>query len=127
MSDIWKIKIVGHIIPSLISIIMLGLCVEQWPYLYYMLLRWVVCVSALLVAVFAYVRSDSLIYNGNHKVSIYINRAFMGIFGFITLLFNPLLPIHLNRDIWVPIDLFTAVFFFIGLFGVRYKRDERDY
>jgi hypothetical protein len=123
MSDTWKMKILFHIIPSLISIIMLGLCIEKWPYLYYILLRWVVCFSAFFVAMFAYVRADEQRYDCKHKISTYTNWSFMCLFGFIALLFNPLLPIHLNRDIWVPIDLFTAGLFFIGLFAVRYKPD----
>jgi len=123
MSDKWKIKIVFHIIPSLISIIILVLSVERWPYYYYMLLRWVVCFSAFFVAIFAYIRADDQMYARNHKSSAYMNWAFMGIFGFIALLFNPILPVHLSRDIWLPIDFFVAGLFFIGLFAVRYKPD----
>jgi hypothetical protein len=31
-------------------------------------------------------------------------------FGIIALLFNPFIPIHLNREAWAPIDLVVAVF-----------------
>ena len=123
MSDKCKIKIFGHIIPSLLSIVMLMLCVEQWPYFYYILLRFVICCSAIFVALFAYFRGEQHMYNLNSKFFAYINWSFTGIFGFIALLFNPILPVHLSRDIWLPIDFFVAGLFFIGLFAVRYKPD----
>jgi hypothetical protein len=34
------------------------------------------------------------------------------LFGAIVLLFNPLIPVYLDREVWFPIDLFVA-----GLFG----------
>jgi len=37
--------------------------------------------------------------------------------GFIALLFNPLIPVYLTREIWAPIDLGLAVLF--GVVGYR--------
>jgi hypothetical protein len=30
------------------------------------------------------------------------------LFGVITVAYNPLLPVYLTREIWMPVDLFTA-------------------
>jgi hypothetical protein len=40
------------------------------------------------------------------------------VFGIIAVLFNPVIPIHLNRDIWTTIiDVTVAVIF---LFSINY-------
>ena len=35
------------------------------------------------------------------------------LFGFIAVLFNPLIPIHLSREIWQPIDVVCGVLFIV--------------
>ena len=35
------------------------------------------------------------------------------LFGFIAVLFNPLIPIHLSREIWQPIDVVCATLFVV--------------
>ncbi|GAG59522.1 unnamed protein product, partial [marine sediment metagenome] len=37
----------------------------------------------------------------------------------IGLLFNPLIPIHLTRDIWQPIDLICALLFIVIIFILK--------
>ena len=66
-----------------------------WPYGYYVLLRLIVCAVSIYAI---YVRRDSK--------SEYI-VALVG----ITLLFNPMIPVYLNKLLWVPIDLGVAYFF----------------
>lgn len=39
--------------------------------------------------------------------------------GFTALLFNPLIPIHLDKEIWVSIDIIVAILFFVSLFIVK--------
>lgn len=46
-------------------------------------------------------------------------------FGVIALLFNPIVPVHLSRSIWSPIDIAAAVAFiaaaiFVNTGEVRY-------
>jgi hypothetical protein len=47
------------------------------------------------------------------------------VFGIIAVLFNPVIPIHLNRDNWTTIDVTVAVIF---LFSINYlkKSDAKD-
>jgi len=68
-----------------------------WPYGYYTLLRLVVC-GASIYALF------------------YLPRISPGIaVGLVltALLFNPIIPVHLSKPIWIPIDISVAVFLFI--------------
>jgi hypothetical protein len=93
------------VIPTIISVVMLLAGIPKFfPYGYYTLLRLVVCGTGIYIAVFSFEKE---------KKSI----AFPA--GFIALLFNPLIPIHLTKEIWVIIDFITAIFFFLTLFLLR--------
>ncbi len=67
------------------------------PYGYYTLLRMVVC-SVAGYAVY--------VLKNHEKLS----RHFIPLIG-LAILFNPLVPIHLDRLFWIPIDLGVAVYF----------------
>jgi len=47
------------------------------------------------------------------------------LFGFIGLLFNPLIPIHLSQEIWQPIDFVCAVLFTIVAFVLKKPEEEK--
>ena len=85
-----------HLIPAAVAALMLFGALGQWPYGYYQLLRFVVCGVSVYVAFMA--------YNWQKLWATYL-------FGFIALLFNPLVPIHLSRELWQPIDLVCALLF----------------
>ena len=82
--------------PAAIAAVMLFGALGQWPYGYYQLLRLVVCGLGVYVAAMAYK---------------WQKQWATWLFGFIALLFNPLAPIHLSREIWQPIDLVCALLF----------------
>ena len=47
------------------------------------------------------------------------------IFGIITILFNPLIPIYLNdKSAWIPIDIITAVLFLIKSFTLNKQKND---
>jgi hypothetical protein len=46
------------------------------------------------------------------------------VFVGITLLYNPIVPIHLSRGVWGPINLATAGVLIVSLFALR--RPRRD-
>ncbi len=98
-----------HLVPSLIAAVMLLAALGRWPYGYYKLLRWVVCAAAVFVVVLAV---------------LYEKQWAAWPFGVVALAFNPLIPIHLNRDIWRVVDLLVAVAF-IAVIPVLY-RPETD-
>jgi len=72
-----------HLIPVIIAALMLLLALASWPYGYYQLLRFVACGVAVYVAFMA--------YNWQKMWATWL-------FGFIAVLFNPLIPIHLSRE-----------------------------
>jgi len=89
-----------HLIPAIIAAIMLLLALAPWPYGYYQLLRFVVCGVSAYVALMAY--SWQKIWA-------------TWLFGFIAVLFNPLILIHLSRELWQAIDLICGIIFLISV------------
>lgn len=92
-------------IASCISVVMLLLAIPPiWPYGYYTMLRWVVCGSAAFVAWVAYELDK---------------KTWMWLLGFVSILFNPIAPIYLDKQTWMVIDLIGAVLFAISLKTIR--------
>lgn len=89
--------------PALVAALFLLGALGRWPYGYYVLLRWVVCAAAAYIAFQA--------HNSNRS-------GFVWAFGVVAVLFNPLSPIYLNREIWQVIDLLVAALFgYAGVVG----------
>jgi len=79
------------------------------PYVYYTLLRWVV------FGVGAY----------SAYTAVTVNRILWAwCFGFIALFFNPLIPVRLDRAVWVKIDIAVGIVLFISIFFVSSKKEE---
>jgi hypothetical protein len=93
-----------NLIPAVIVAIMLCVAVAPLAYGYYQLLRWVTCGVAVFIAVMA--------YRWGKVWATWV-------FGLVAILFNPLAPIHLTKQIWQPIDLACAVLFVISVFVLR--------
>jgi hypothetical protein len=93
-----------HLIPALIVAIMLVVARAPLAYGYYQLLRWVTCGVAVFIAVMA--------YRWGKVWATWL-------FGLVAVLFNPLWPIHLTKEIWTPIDLACAVLFITNVFVLR--------
>ncbi len=85
-----------HLIPALITASMLLGTLAELPYGYYQLLRLVVCGVGVYVAFTAY---------------SWQKMWAVRLFGFVALLFNPLIPIHLSKELWQPIDVICALLF----------------
>ena len=98
-----KISIKPHVVAS---IALLLLAILPLPYGYYTLLRLVVCITAIFLAWMSY-----------KKQKIRWTWAM----GLIALVFNPIMPLHFGKEIWVVIDLSTAIFFTIFLIKVKLK------
>jgi hypothetical protein len=71
------------------------------PYGFYTLLRLVVTIAAALVA-YVWLRRDR---------SSLVPFAFGG----VAFLFNPLIPVHLSRTAWAPIDVAVAAAFLLAM------------
>ena len=93
-------------IASGIAILMLLLAIPAglWPYGYYVILRWVVAVTAIFVLWVAY------------KLE---RKIWIGLMAIIVILFNPIVPIYLDKETWVVIDFIVAVLFLVSIFKIN--------
>jgi hypothetical protein len=93
----------------LIAAGLLLLAIAPLPYGYYQFLRIAITLIAGINAFHVY-----------HQKGQWPFLIFLG----IAILFNPLLPIYLDKDSWTPIDLITAIFF--GFMALAQHRDENE-
>ena len=85
-----------HAVPAIAASALLLGALARWPYGYYVFLRWITCLAAVVVAFVA--------YSVRHIWAVWL-------FVLVALLFNPLVPVHLTRSIWRPIDVIAALLF----------------
>jgi hypothetical protein len=83
----------------IISSVMLLLAVLPLPYGFHTLLRIVVTASASFAAYYFFKERD------DSQSGI--------ILALVALIFNPLIPIHLDKAIWMPIDIGTAIYMYL--------------
>ncbi len=88
---------------------MLLAAVGPWPYGYYQLLRLVVCGVGAYFAYTAYQWGK-------------LRAAWL--FGGIAALFNPFVPIHLPRELWIPIDVICGATFIVS--GIALYNSKGD-
>ena len=93
-----------HIIPTIVIAFLLLLAVLPLPYGYYTFLRWITCGMAAFTAYIA--------YQWEFKWATWI-------FIPLAILFNPIIPIHLTKEIWQPIDIVGAIIFGVSAFVLR--------
>ena len=79
---------------------------DGWPYGFFTLLRFVVFASTAYIALMAYEQKK---------------EKWVWIFGFLAVLFNPFIVIHLDREIWSVIDLIVGVFLISSIFIFKLK------
>ncbi len=85
--------------------------IDGLPYEFFILLRFIICaVSLFLLSVAA---------NFERPIFIYL-------FGFIAILFNPLIPVHLERELWLLIDFIVAIFMLISIFILKPKASKTE-
>ena len=89
--------------PVITSIVMLFLALFDLPAGYFTLLRIIVCGTAVY---FVFIAKEI------KKLS------WVWVMGFIAILFNPFIPIHLDREMWGFIDIIVAFIFFSGIFAL---------
>lgn len=84
---------------------------DGWPYGFFTLLRFVVFASSAYIAYMSYEEKK---------------EKWIWIFGFLAVLFNPFIKIHLDREIWIVIDLIVGVFMIISLFALKFEKPKTD-
>lgn len=83
---------------SVTSIALLVWALTNNPYWYYQMLRWIIAGSAGYLAYIFYEEEE---------------KKWMWVMVIIAILFNPIFPIYLSREIWTPIDIIAAVLFLV--------------
>jgi hypothetical protein len=81
----------------------------RFPYSYYMFLRWVACATAVVFAIVGF-------RVGHHWAPL--------LFVPVAVLFNPLIPFHMRKSDWLPLDVGAAILFIMcaALFDRSMKR-----
>ena len=97
-------------VPGGAAAAMLLLAVLRLPYSYYVLLRVVTFAAAVYVAFLA------------HSFG---KMTWVWVLGVVALLFNPIFPVHLSREVWRPLDVAVAALFVCGVFVIRRQEGER--
>lgn len=90
-----------------ISGILLLLAIPSWwPYSFYTLLRWIICLTSIYTAY------------GFFKSKL---TGWSIVFGTIAVIFNPLIPVYLNKSSWVGIDFISSILFFLSAYSFNKK------
>lgn len=87
----------------LIPVVLLILAPFSWPYGYYTFLRIVLTLSAALICYWHITNSGSK----------YILWSIT--FGLLALLYNPLMPVYLLKQTWLPINIGTAAIYIVNI------------
>ena len=90
----------------IVPVVLLVVAVARLPYGYYTFTRIVTCGAAILIAIVGF----------KDRPVVPVWAVLMLV---IAVLFNPILPIHLDRATWFYLDLGTAIVFISHLFIVR--------
>ncbi|MFA5794009.1 MAG: DUF6804 family protein [Candidatus Brocadiia bacterium] len=101
----------GFVIARIVAIALLFWALDKHPYDYYTMLRLVVCGVTAYGVFFA---------SENKKI------GWAWGFGIIAVLFNPIIPVHLDKDTWALIDVMAAIILTVSLFMVRKQKTKRE-
>ncbi|HPD57541.1 MAG TPA: hypothetical protein P5294_02835 [Smithellaceae bacterium] len=99
-------------IPQVIVIMMLMWALNpDNPYAYYKLLRWVCC------GVFAYLAFQALEQE---------NKNWVWILSITALIYNPIFPVHLNRQLWSIINVVTIGIALVSIYKLKIKNEKTN-
>lgn len=101
------IIVLGFIVARIIAIGLLFWALDKHPYGYYTMLRFIVC------AVTAY---------GAWFASEIENKGWAWCLGIIAVLFNPIFPVHLDKETWGYINVMVGIIIAVSFFFLRKKK-----
>ena len=90
-----------------LSCALLIIAITPMPYGYYQFLRIVITIVAGISAYNSFLAKQ---------------KTWFYIFIPILILYNPILPIHLDKEIWLPLNLLTFMIFLVYIF---FKKDKK--
>jgi len=90
---------IGKNIFWIAPIVVMAIGFLPMPYGYYNLSRLVVCGCSIYFAYQLFQKEDKL---------------FVWVFGFLAVLYNPIIPVHLyDKEIWMVVNIITGIVFFL--------------
>lgn len=93
-----------RLLPFVVAIVCFVLAIPPiWPYWYYIFLRFIVCGAAGYGAVLAHSQK---------------RIGWVWLLGGVVALFNPLIPVHLNKNVWEYIDIATAALLGVAVYVI---------
>ncbi len=92
------------VVARFVVAILLLWALSRHQYGYYILLRWVTCGVAAYCTYLSYSLK---------------RIPWVWLFGFLAVLFNPLAPLRLDRQIWSYFDVATAIILLASVFFIR--------
>jgi len=81
------------------------------PYGYYILLRWICC-GTLIFLTFEAMELEKMNYTWT--------------LGITAVIYNPIIPVHLNREIWSIINIITIIILFSTIFFLKESKIENN-
>jgi hypothetical protein len=100
----------GPYIPQAIAIVMLLWALNpENPYGYYILLRVVLCATCAFLV---------------HRALDIGSDRWAWVLGVTAVIYNPIIRIHLTREIWSVVNIATIVALSVALGGLRKPREE---
>ena len=78
----------------------------SFPYGFYTLLRLIISITAGVIIYHSYKNAG-----GINEITIF--------FGLILILYNPIIPVKLSREIWMPINFITSGIYIYGFFKIK--------
>lgn len=97
------------IIIWILPAILLAVAVLNLPYNYYTMMRWVVSLAACFIAWRLYMRGGRLVFTSV-------------LFAAVAILFNPIAPMHFERETWAVFNVAGAAVFVMGAIVQRAHR-----
>lgn len=95
---------------AIVAAVLLFIAVLNLPIGYYSLMRIGVTIASILII--------------SKEIEKGINTWII-LFGIITILFNPILPIYLgSKSLWIPIDTISGVMFLAYFFSNKENNDK---
>ena len=104
----WSFSSIAYLAMS----VLLFLAIAPMAYGYYTLLRIIVC---LFFGVLAYQNFDKAQYG----------PPIAWVFGFVAILFNPIVPIYFSKELWMIIDAAVGIGLLILAYHAKEMEDKR--
>jgi len=99
-------------IPQVIASVMLLWALNpENPYGYYILLRWVCC------AIFVYLTFQAIAQE---------KQGWVWFFGVTALIYNPIIRVHMTREIWSIVNVATIVVAGASIFVLKVQHEKKD-